>query len=121
MPLWKVTPIWKKSVIETQSWIKAGVNGYISHEIGWRHGEFFIESDEEPEIDDYTNLLELTDNWSTEDGNWEDTDYDISEDHQEKARQIIEEGSVYDLEEDGWTMDECEITIQGGVKIERVE
>ena len=33
MALWKVTPDWKKSVIERQTWVKEGVAGYITHEI----------------------------------------------------------------------------------------
>lgn len=121
MALWKITPVWKKSVVETQIWVKEGVAGYISHEIGWRGGEFFIESEEEPDIDDDTNLLELSDDWSTDDGNWEETSYDLAEESiEEETREFLEENSVFDLEEQGWTMEECSIVIQGGMNIEKV-
>jgi hypothetical protein len=121
MALWKVTPVWKKSVIETQTWVKDGVAGYIEHEIGWRTGEFFIESEEEPDIDDDTNLLELSDDWSTDDGNWEETSYDLAEESiEEETREFLEENSVFDLEEQGWAMEECSIVIQGGMNIEKV-
>jgi hypothetical protein len=121
MALWKVTPVWKKSVVETQIWVKEGVAGYISHEIGWRGGEFFIESEEEPDIDDDTNLLELSDDWSTDDGNWEETSYDLAEESiEDETREFLEENSVFDLEEQGWTMEECSIVIQGGMNIEKV-
>ena len=121
MALWKVTPVWKKSVVETQTWINEEITGYIDHEIGWRTGEFFIESDEEPEIDDDTNLLELSDDWSTDDGNWETTSYDLAEEsYEEETREFLEENSIYDLEDRGWSMKDCTIVIQGGVNIEKV-
>lgn len=121
MALWKVTPVWKKSVIETQTWINEEIAGYIDHEIGWRTGEFFIESDEEPVIDDDTNLLELSDDWSTDDGNWEETSYDLAEEsYEEETREFLEENSIFDLEERGWSMKDCTIVIQGGVNIEKV-
>lgn len=121
MALWKITPIWKKSVVETQIWVKDGEPGYISHDIGWRDGEFFIESEEEPDIDDDTNLLELSDDWSTNDGNWEETDFDLeNETLKEEVEEFLTENSIYDLEEQGWTMEECRIVIQGGMNIERV-
>lgn len=121
MALWKITPVWKKSVVETQIWVKDGVAGYVEHEIGWRTGEFFIESEEEPDIDDDTNLLELSDDWSTDDGNWEETSYDLAEESiEEETREFLEENSIFDLEEQGWTMKECSIVIQGGMNIEKV-
>lgn len=121
MATWKVTPEWKKSVIETQHWSKEGVAGYITYQIAWRFGEFFVESDNEPEIDDSTNLLELSEDWSTEDGCWEEAEYDLADPAiEEEVRTIVEEGSIFDLEEHGWVMDECEITIQDGALVEQV-
>lgn len=122
MTTWKVTPSWKKSIIERQFWIKEGVPGYIQHEICWRWGEFIIESDDEPEIDEDTNLLNLSDSWSTEDGCSEETDYDLADPLiEEEARRIVEEGSVFDLEEHGWTMDDCEMVMQCEPVIEEIE
>lgn len=121
MAQWIVTPDWKKSTIEVQTWTKKGVAGYIEHTLCWRWGEFIIESADEPEIDDDTDLLDLTDDWSTEDCCSEETDIDVADaDLEREIEEFLEENSIYDLEELGWEMEECTMCIQNGVTIERV-
>jgi hypothetical protein len=122
MALWKITPEWKKSTIEVQVWTKQGIPGYIEHTLCWRFGEFIIESEEEPEIDDYTDLLELTEDWSTEDCCSEETDIDVADaDLEREIEEFLEENSIFDLEELGWEMEECTICIQSGVRIEKID
>jgi hypothetical protein len=122
MALWKVTPEWKKSVIEVQTWVKEGVDGYITHSLTWRFGEFIIESDKEPVIEDDTDLLELTEDWSTEGGCDEDTDMDLDDANLEREiEEFLEENSIFDLEELGWEMETCNMWITGGARIEKLD
>ena len=84
MAVWSVKPDWKKSIIERQIWTKEGVAGYISHEIGWRWGEFTVTTDDdtppnlEEGVDIYScgydaELIELND------GCWEESDVDVQD------------------------------------------
>jgi hypothetical protein len=124
MATWKVTPKWKKSIIERQTWVKPGVDGYIQHEIGWRWGEFFIETkDDAPiELEPGVNIFDYQcDEWSTDDGCWEDTDIDVADDDErELLEEFVQDNSIYDLEEEGWVMEECEMIIDCEMDIERV-
>jgi hypothetical protein len=125
MARWKVTPDWKKSVIERQYWSKEGVAGYIQHEIGWRWGEFFIDTEDDtpPELEPGVNIFDYgAEDWSTDDGCWEETDVDIADDEErERIEEFIENNSIYDLEEEGWVMDECEMIIDCDMTIEKVD
>jgi hypothetical protein len=124
MAIWKITPKYKKSVIERGLWITEGKT--IVNEIGWRRGEFIVETegDEVPEIDMNTNLF-FADNfevidWSTEDGCWEDNEFiGFTEEEQEEMEEFLSENSLFDLEEDGWTCDETEVYITCEVDIEK--
>lgn len=129
MARWKITPDWKKSVVEKQFWIKPGVPGYIEHEIGWRWGEFIIETegDELPEGVTEDGNFDIfscgadCDDWSTDDGCWEETEFDLAdEEEQAKIEEFLEENSIYDLEELGWTLDETEMWLQCEVTIEKL-
>jgi hypothetical protein len=131
MATWKITPIMKKSITERQEWFKNGET--ILHEIGWRWGEFTVETEDDdlPEgfvdspVIDMFNLpegMELSD-WSTDDGCWENTDLDeIDSDLlREQIEVFLEDNSIYDLEEQGWIMSDSEMLIDGGFDYERVE
>jgi hypothetical protein len=125
MARWKITPTWKKSVIERQYWDKDDMS--LMHEIGWRWGEFFIETegDDPPDLGPGVDILDCgyqCDDWSTDDGCWEETDLDDMTDLQREVVELfLEENSVFDLEEDGWIMSECEMIIDCELSIERVE
>jgi hypothetical protein len=125
MARWKITPTWKKSVIERQYWDKDDMS--LMHEIGWRWGEFFIETegDDPPDLGPGVDMFDCgydCDDWSTDDGCWEETDLDDMTDLQREAVELfLEENSVFDLEEDGWIMSECEMIIDCDLSIERVE
>lgn len=126
MALWKVTPNWKKSIVEHQYWIKG--DKVIRYEEGWRWGTFFLrtEGDEEPVITDDTNIMcaddfELED-WSTDDGCWCDYDFsNMTEEEIEEIQDFFDDGNcVYDLEPE-WNCDETEMFITCEVTIEKVE
>jgi hypothetical protein len=125
MALWKVTPNWKKSCVERQYWRKGDKT--IVQEIGWRWGEFFIatDDDETPELEEGVDIFccdyELQD-WSTDDGCWEEYEYTgFTEEEQEAMEEWLEENSAYELEEDGWNPIEGEMFIQCEMTIEKVE
>jgi hypothetical protein len=125
MATWKITPTWKKSVVERQCWTKG--EDTVEYEIGWRWGEFFIESENEPielkegDFDIMNCGYELID-FSTDDGCWEESDIMVEDEQEyETTYEFLQENSVYDLEELGWEMSECEMWIQCECDIEEVK
>jgi hypothetical protein len=123
MATWKVTPKYKKSIVEKNFWVNGDKT--IINEIGWRWGEFTIvtEDDEPPVIDTETNLFdyEMPD-WSTDDGCWEDNEYiGFTDDEQEEIEEFLTENSTFDLESEGWHCDETEVYITCEVDIEKVD
>ena len=128
MATWKVEPTWKKSIVEKAYWVKDGKT--IVNEIGWRWGEFTIETegDDPPEIDEDTDLFsadfEVVD-WSTHDGCWEDNEFegDWEDNELEEMEECLSSGdiSVYDLEEEGWSCHDSELFITCEVEITKVE
>jgi hypothetical protein len=127
MAVWSIKPSWKKSIIERQYWSKEGVAGYIMHEIGWRWGEFtcVTEGDTPPELESGVDLFNCdyeVEMVELNDGCWEETEYDLADEEEtEKVQLFLEENSVYDLEEDGWVMDECEMILDCDPEIEKLE
>lgn len=125
MAEWSVKPEWKKSVIERQYMSKDG--NRIVIETGWRWGEFVVytEDDNPPDIEagvDIYNcgydseLVECTD------GCWEEHDFDeCDEETREWLEEFLEENSYLDLEEHGWTFDDCEMIIDCELNIERLD
>jgi len=127
MAKWKITPTWKKSILEVQEWVKPGEPGYINHEIGWRWGEFIIETEDDnpPELEEGVDMFNCgyeCNDWSTDDGCYEDTEVDVSDELlQEELEEFLEENSIYDLEEKGWVMSDSYMYINCELKIEKVE
>jgi hypothetical protein len=127
MAVWSVKPNWKKSIIEQQTWTKEGVAGYISHEIGWRWGEFTVTTDDdnppnlEEGVDIYScgydaELVELTD------GCWEESDIDVADEElKNELETFLEENSIFDLEELGWNLEDTEMIINCEMTIEMIE
>lgn len=126
MATWKVTPQWKKSIIERQEWMGPNNQRFIV-ETGWRWGEFEVYTDDdtppvlEPGVDmfacDYDcEMIETTD------GCWEEHDMDECDDAtKEWLEEFLEDNSVFDLEEHGWTPTECEMIIDCEMTIEKVD
>lgn len=127
MARWKIEPTWKKSIREVQEWTKPGQDGYISHEIGWRWGEFYIETEDDnpPELEEGVDMFDCgydCDEWSTDDGCWEETDVDVPEDEvREQIEEFLEENSIFDLEEQGWVMSDSYMYIDCELEITRVD
>lgn len=123
MATWKVEPALKKSVVERAYWTKDGKT--IINEIGWRWGEFTIETEDDnpPEINEDTDLFnsdfEVVD-FSTTDGCWEENEFegDWTDDEQEEMEDRLDgEISIYDLESEGWVCNTSELFITCDVEI----
>jgi hypothetical protein len=124
MATWKVTPNWKKSVIELQYWRKDDQE--FVYETGWRWGEFivFTDGDEPPNLEEGVDIYscgyeaELVE---CSDGCWDSYDYDDCDDEtREWLEEFLEENSVFDLEEHGWYNTDTEMIINCDMTIEKV-
>lgn len=124
MATWKVTPQWKKSIIERQFWTKDG--NTFTYETCWRGGEFTVETEDDnpPELEPGVDILNCgydSEMVETFDGCSEDYDFDdCDEETQEWLEEFLEENSVFDLEEHGWYSSDCEMIIDCEMNIERV-
>jgi hypothetical protein len=124
MAEWSVKPTWKKSIIERNYLTKDGNRVMI--ETGWRWGEFIVYTDDDnpPDIEagvDIYNCDYETELVETSDGCWEEVDSDeCDEETQEWLEEFLEENSWLDLEEEGWSQDECEMIIDCDLEITRI-
>lgn len=124
MAIWTLKTLHKKSAIEKQFWCKNGK--VIIREEGYRWGEFYCESDDQPEIDlknpdDYT-LSETDYDWeltSLDDGCWADWTFpdDMTEEEQEEIENAWNEDYFEGLEELGWSCDDTEYILQGPLEL----
>jgi hypothetical protein len=129
MATWKLTPNWKKSLVEKNYYTNGDKT--IVHELGWRWGEFFIYTDNDtspelPESGEHFDIFSLpytVDDWSTDDGCWEENELDGFTEEDEKAMlEWLNENSVIDLDGlDGWTNDEFEMWMTCEYTLEKVE
>ena len=127
MAVWSVKPEWKKSIIERQIWTKEGVAGYIGIETGWRWGEFHVTTEDDTPPDlvagvDIYNCDYECELVSLDDGCWEESDIDVlDEELRNELETFLEDNSVHDLEELGWSCDDTEMTIDCDMTIEMIE
>lgn len=121
MAVWKIEPTWKKSIIEYQTMSKG--KDTITVEIGWRWGEFMIETDGEdpPDIEEGDDIFEYDcDDWSTTDGCWEEIHYDkVSKKTKTWLDEFLEENSYHDLIEHDWEYTDCKMIINCEPEITR--
>ena len=125
MATWSVKPTWKKSIIE-RNYLSKGDNT-IMIETGWRWGEFTVETDDDnpPNIEAGVNIYDCgyeSELVETNDGCWEEHDMDdCDEETQEWLEEFFDEGNSWlDLEEHGWSQDECEMIIDCDLEITRI-
>jgi hypothetical protein len=126
MAEWSVKPVYKKSIIERQTWENGGET--FVWETGWRWGEFLVytEDDTPPKLEEGVDIFNCdydTELVETSDGCWEEYDFDnCSDETREYIENFLEEGnSVFDLEEEGWYNAETEMIINSDMIIERVD
>lgn len=125
---WKITPSTKKSILDKTYWVKGDMR--ICQEVGWRWGEFFVDPMPDVTIEEYLSgkddeiiLNEEFDviDFSTEDGCWEEYTYseDMTDEEIEAIEEFLEDGG--NLDEDGWTIIDSDVVIQGDIEIEEVD
>jgi len=126
MATWNIKPEYKKSVIERSYMIKDG--NRLMVETGWRWGEFEIttEDDTPPVLEEGVDLFSCgyeCEMIETNDGCWEDYDFDgCDEETTEWLENFFDEGNSWlDLEEHGWSNDDCEMIIDCPILIEKAE
>jgi hypothetical protein len=124
MATWILKTLHKKNAVEKQFWYKD--SKVIIREEGYRWGEFYCESDEQPEIDldnaDGYNLSESDYDWeltSLDDGCWADWTFpeDMSEEEQTEIESAWEEEYFEGMEELGWSQDDTEYILQGPLEL----
>ena len=124
MAIWTLKTLHKKSAVERQFWCKDGK--VIIREEGYRWGEFYCESDEQPEIDlnniDGYNLSESDYDWeltSLDDGCWSDWTFpeDMTEQEQAEIEAAWNEDYFDGMEELGWRNDDTEYILQGPLEL----
>jgi hypothetical protein len=124
MATWILKTLHKKNAVERQFWYKDGK--VIIREEGYRWGEFYCESDEQPEIDldneDGYNLSESDYDWeltSLDDGCWADWTFpeDMTEEEQAEIESAWEEEYFEGMEELGWSQDDTEYILQGPLEL----
>lgn len=124
MATWRVTPLWKKSIIEYNHMIKD--DNELIIETGWRGGEFVVytEDDNPPDLQPGVDIMNCgyeSELYETFDGCWEEHHYDDCDDEtREWLQEFLEENSYFDLEEHGWQFDETEFIIDCDMEIVRV-
>ena len=128
MATWILKTLHKKNAVEKQFWYKDGK--VIIREEGYRWGEFFCESNEQPEIDlnnaDGYNLSESDYDWeltSLDDGCWADWTFpeDMTEEEQAEIESAWEEEYFEGMEELGWSQDDTEYILQGPLELSDVD
>jgi len=128
MPTWKLTPDWKKSLVEKNYYSKD--DKQIVNEVGWRWGEFFIYTEDDtppklPESGEHFDIFSLpyaVDDWSTDDGCWSENElYGFTDEEEEAMLEWLDENSVLDLDGEGWSNDEFEMWMTCEYTLEKVE
>jgi hypothetical protein len=126
MATWSVKPTWKKSIIERNYLTKDG--NTVMVETGWRWGEFTVYTDDDnpPDIEAGVDIYDCdyeTELVETNDGCWEEVNTDDCDDETtEWLEEFFDEGNSWlDLEEHGWSQDECEMIIDCDLEITRID
>ena len=125
MTTYKISPEYKKSIVEKQIFYKDGKT--ICQSIGWRWGHVIF--DEPIDLGDYTpetdqiNVYELGDVVDHEfsDGCWAEWEFpdDMDEEEQERLQEIYEEEYEEGLEGEGWVSYDSEVWFSGPLLIEK--
>jgi hypothetical protein len=126
MATWSVKPEWKKSILERNYLTKD--KNRLMIETTWRWGEFTVETEDDnpPDIEEGVDIYDCgyeSELVETEDGCGEEHDMDeCDEETTAWLEEFFEEGNSWlDLEEHGWSQDECEMIIDCDLDITKVE
>lgn len=125
MKLWRVTPLSKQTVFETQKWTKEGESNYVMRELTWRWAEFIFETeDAAPTITQDVDMFNSGYNLVRSGFLHETSAKTI---HYNSDGELLSEESVPPgnspsiLEDDGWVMSPIQVYINGDVNMELIE
>lgn len=127
MAKWKVTPLFKKSIIEYNH-LEKGDNLFIV-ETGWRSGEFIVYTDDDnpPDLKSGVDILNCgyeSEMVETIDGCWTEYHYDDCDDEtREWLENFLEEdgNSFFDLGEHDWVFTDGEFIIDCDMEITKID
>ena len=126
---WTVKTLDKKSVTEVEEFVKDDMT--LTHTTGFRWGtwqvatndgqppEFVFEDGQLDMNSCYENNIEEVELDNMDDGWFEDIEWseEVSGEEQEKAQEVIDEESVYELELHGWMHSETYVYVSGPIEI----
>lgn len=124
MSRWILTNKHKKNCLEKEFWKHPDHDQLIVHEILWRWGTFYCESDEMPEVD-----LENDDGFavydsdfetdSLDDGCWEEWSWpdSVSEEERQRLEELWNEDGYSAWEDAGIELFDSEIILMGSLEL----
>jgi hypothetical protein len=112
MATWKLETIYKKSIVQSQFWVKNDIT--VERITTWRWGELYINSEAEPIIDlsNPRGFSVYESEYDIELGDLVDGDSyfdfpdEISEQEQLRLEELWDEADEDGWEEDGWELDD---------------
>jgi hypothetical protein len=119
--IYKLEPIWKKSVTDIQHWYHKEKDLWFEQEVGWRWGSATFESEGFPEIDLKNevpiNVSEDLDdpNIDCDDGCW--TYFNFSDKIDEDYQEQLKEMDFDELEKQGWYLEYVDTYFSGPLKL----
>jgi len=130
MATWRISNLYKKEAVERQYWIKGDIT--VIKEEGYRWGSWICESDEQPNIEldnpdpEGYDVFSSEYDWDMEemdDGCWVDWRFpkSVSEEEQERIKQLWEEDWYEGMEKDGWHNGDTDHVIYGPIKLVNVD
>lgn len=125
MKLWRVTPLVKNTVQETQRWTKDGQSSYVIRELTWRWAEFIYQTEDSvaPTFDETVDMFNSGYNMIRSGFLHEifaTSFYYNSEGELESEEDVPPGNASHVLENDGWTMANVQVHIKGDVIIESI-
>lgn len=121
MSKYTLEPIWKKSVMDIESWYHPEKKVWFEKENGWRWGSATFESEEFPDIDlKNAHCINVTEDLEDPDLDYDDGcwgTYNFAEELNEEQQLEIEEMDFDALEEAGWVLKYVDTYYTGPLKL----
>jgi hypothetical protein len=109
---WIIEPTEKKSVVDVEYYVKG--NNKLRVETGWRWASYHVytEDNNPPKFESHANIYDFgykVELIETFDNCWtENDDSECDEESQEWLTEFLEDNSVFDLESEGWDLEDTE-------------
>lgn len=109
---WVIEPTENKSVVDVEYYVKG--NNKLRVETGWRWASYYVytEDNNPPKFESHANIYDFgykVELIETFDNCWtENDDSECDEESQEWLSEFLEDNSVFDLESEGWDLEDTE-------------